>query len=312
MTKLFSGTASRKLSEEVGKLLNIKISSSLVTRFANSEIKIGIKEDVKNDTAIIIQSTSNPTNTNLMELLFFCDALKREEAKKVIAIIPYFGYSRQEVQHSKGECVSANVVIRFLESIGFNKVYTFDIHNKSLGGIFSIPFKNISALPLLAESVKRYVNEKGIPLEQVAIVSPDEGGIERARNFGVHFFGKTDFPLAVIDKVRSSTETHKSIALGLYGDVEGKTAIIVDDVTTSGGTIINAANLCVGKGAKDIIGVVVHADFNKDALDKIKDSVISKFFTTNTIQSLGENLSSNKLIEVSIAPKVAEEIHYLF
>src|SRR3989338_9480926 len=136
MVKLFSGSAHPNLSQEVSKLLNISISKSQVTRFGDSEVKVTIQEKVKNQTCVVIQPTSNPTDTNVMELLFFCDALRRQEAKKVIGYIPWFGYAKQDIQHRPGECVSVNVIIRMLESIGFFKVYTIDLHDEATGGVF--------------------------------------------------------------------------------------------------------------------------------------------------------------------------------
>ena len=139
MIKLFSGTANPRLSQEVAKLLNLTLAKAEVTRFHNSEVRVRIQDEVRNHTSVIIQPTANPTDTNLMELFFFCDALRRQEAKKVIGVIPYFGYARQDVQYRPGECVSANVIIRFIESIGFDKIYTVDLHDEATEGVFSIP-----------------------------------------------------------------------------------------------------------------------------------------------------------------------------
>ena len=174
MFKLFSGSANPKLSIEVSKLLKIPIAQSEVTRFDNSEIRVTIQEKVKDEVCVIIQSTANPTDTHLMELFFFADALKRMEAKKIIAFIPFFGYARQNREHRVGESVSVNVVIRFFETIGFNQVYTFDLHDDGTEGIFSIPFKNISTFSILGREVAHYLkNNKNT--EQVAFVSPDQG-----------------------------------------------------------------------------------------------------------------------------------------
>ncbi len=157
MIKLFSGSANVGLSEEISKLLKYPLSKTEIIRFGNSEVRVTIQEEVKLATCIVIQPLSNPTDTNLMELFFFCDALRRQEARRVIAYIPYFGYSRQDVQHRPGECVSVNVIIRFIESIGFHKVYTVDIHDEATEGVFSIPFKNLSAIPLLASAIKKHL-----------------------------------------------------------------------------------------------------------------------------------------------------------
>jgi len=306
MLKLFSGTAHPDLTTEVSKLLKIKISASEVVRFDNSEVRVRIEENVKDDTCVIIQPTSNPTDTNLNELFFFCDALRRAEAKKVIGVIPCFGYARQNIQHRDGECVSANVVIRFLEAIGFSKIYVVDLHDEGTEGVFTIPFKNISALPLLAGAVKKYL-KKNTDKDTVTIVSPDQGGIERARKFGTHFFGNGDFTLGVIEKKRDQDRIHQSQALDLYGDIKGKTVVLVDDITTSGSTLIHASELCIKRGATRVLAAIVHHDFSLTAPQKIQDSPIEVFFTTNTI-ALSKNQMFPKLKEISIASLISDSL----
>src|SRR3989338_3686624 len=226
MLKLFSGSANRKLSQEVSKLLKISISDAEVTRFGNSEVKVTIREKVKNQTCVVIQPTSNPTDSNVVELLFFCDALRRQEAKKVIGYIPWFGYAKQDIQHRPGECVSVNVIIRMLESIGFFKVYTIDLHDEATGGVFSIPFKNLSALPLLAGRIAKFFNAKNIDLKNVALISPDQGAVEKVRIFGETFYGSANFSEAVIEKKRNLEIAHHAKPLNLYGDVKDKICLI--------------------------------------------------------------------------------------
>lgn len=307
MIKLFSGTANHELSEKVAKKLKIPLAKSEIIRFANSEVRVRIEEDVKNQTCIVIQPTSNPTDAHLMELLLFCDALRRQEAKKVIGMIPYFGYARQDIQHREGECVSANVVIHFLESIGFFKIYTIDLHDEATEGVFSIPFKNLSALSVLADKVKNYVGVGRARPDSIAIVSPDQGGIERARKFGEHFFNDPDFPLVVIEKKRNLEKIHKSKALALYGDVKGKTAILVDDMVVSGSTLIPAIKLCLDHGATKILAAIVHHDFSKEAHEIMQNSELEKFFTTDTI-NLKEEQKFPKLEEVSVSQIISDEL----
>ncbi len=274
--KLFSGSANKKLSEEVAKAINTNLAKVEVIRFRNSEVRVRIEEDVKHDFCVVIQSTSNPTDTNLMELFLTCDALRREEARRVIGIIPYFGYARQDIQHRSGECVSSNVVIRFLEAIGFHKVYTVNLHDEATEGVFTIPFKNLSAFPILAKEIKKYLSDKKIEAnpKNVAIVSPDQGGIERARKFGEELFGTENFQLVLTEKKRDLEVIHQSKALDLYGDVKNKTVIIVDDVATSGNTLMNSANFCLEKGASAVIAAIVHSDFAPGAASKIQNSAI--------------------------------------
>ncbi len=307
--KLFSGTSNPQLSEEVAQATNASLAKVEVIRFKNSEVRVRIEEDVKHDTCVVIQSTANPTDTNLMELYLMCDALRREEARRVIGVVPYFGYARQDIQHRPGECVSSNVVIRFMEAIGFHKIYTINLHDEATEGVFSIPFKNLSALPLLAAEIKTYLQNKGTEIipEKVAIVSPDQGGIERARKFGESLFGNNAFQLAVTEKRRDLTNMHKSKALDLYGDVKGKIAIIVDDVATSGDTLIHAAEFCMESGATGVIAAIVHRDFAPDTSTKIQNSILEAFFTTNSI-ALKEEYKFEKMKTVSIAKLIAEEM----
>jgi ribose-phosphate pyrophosphokinase len=236
MVKIFSGSAHPKLSQEVAKLLGLKISASETISFSDSEIKVTIQEKVKDDTCIVIQPTSNPTDTHLMELFFFADALRRREAKNIIAYIPYFGYARQNREHRPGESVSVNVVIRFIETIGYDHVFTITLHDEGTEGIFSIPFRNSSAFPILGREVARYLKYNK-NTEEVAIVSPDQGGVERAQIFAENFFHNNKVDVAVIEKRRNLDVTHQSKALNLYGDVKNKTCVIVDDIITSGGTL---------------------------------------------------------------------------
>ncbi len=306
MIKLFSGSAHPRLTEEVAQLLKVPIAKSEVVRFGNSEVRVRVEDNVKGSRCVVIQPTANPTDTNLMELFLFCDALRRQEAQRVIGFIPYFGYARQNIQHRNGECVSVNVVIRILEALGFHKVYTFDLHDEATEGVFSIPFRNLSALPLMADVVKKYL-ESDVSEKQVAVVSPDQGGIERARKFGSHFFGHFDFHLAVTEKKRDQDHIHQSEAIDIYGNLKGKIAIIVDDVATSAGTLIHSAALCKKNGATRVIAAVTHHDFSENAPGRIQDSDIEKFFTTNTIQ-LKENEKFEKLEEVSIAKLIADEL----
>ena len=309
MFKLFSGSANPKLSVEVSKLLNVPISKSEVTRFDNSEIRVTIQEKIKDEVCVIVQSTANPTDTHLMELFFFADALKRMQAKKIIAFIPYFGYARQNRGHRTGESVSVNVVVRFFETIGFNQVYTFDLHDEGTEGIFSIPFKNISTFSILGREVAHYLkNNKNT--EEVAIVSPDQGGVERAQTFAENFFHTNNVDIAVIEKRRNLDKIHQSKALNLYGEVKNKTCIIVDDIITSGGTLVHAAEFCLKRGAKRVLACVVHHDFSPNAEGVLSKSPLEKIFMSNTIALKPEHKFS-KLKEISIAPLIEKELKKL-
>jgi len=305
MLKLFSGSANPKLSTEVSKLLKLPLSKSEVIRFDNSEVRVTIQEKVKDDVCVIIQPTANPTDTHLMELFFFADALKRMEAKKIVAFIPYFGYARQNREHREGEAVSANVVIRFLETIGFNEVYTIDLHDEATEGIFTIRFKNLSALPLLVKEIRKYLSHDR-SIDNIVIVSPDQGGVERARKFA----DSPQSSIAVIEKRRNLDVIHQSKALNLYGNVKNKTCILIDDIITSGGTLVHAAELCLKRGAKRILACVVHHDFSPKAVEILEKSKIEKIFMSNTI-TLQPNQKFSKLNEISIAPLIEQELKKL-
>ncbi len=306
MIKIFSGSAHPQLTKELVKYLKIPLAKSSVIRFDNSEVKVTIQEKVRDQTCFIVQPTSNPTDTHLMELFFFADALKRNGAKEIIAIIPYFGYARQNREHLPGESVSVNVVIRLIETIGFNAVYTINLHDEGTEGVFSIKFKNINALDLLGKKVFLYLKKNKNP-KQIVIVSPDQGGIERAQIFAENFFQRKDVNIAVIEKRRNLYVKHHSEALNLYGEVKNKIVIIVDDIVTSGGTLVHAANFCLKRGAQKVLACIVHHDFAPKAKEILENSPIEKIFTTNTIP-LVKSQRFDKLEEFSVVPLIGEEI----
>ncbi|KKP69415.1 MAG: Ribose-phosphate pyrophosphokinase [Candidatus Roizmanbacteria bacterium GW2011_GWA2_35_19] len=309
MLKLFTGSANPNLSREVSELLKIPLSKSEVIRYDNSEIKVTIEEKVKDKDCIIIQPTSNPTDTHLMELFFFADALKRMEAKKIIGIIPYFGYARQNREHRPGEVVSVNVIIRFLEVISFSQVFTISLHDEGTEGIFSIPFKNLSAFAVLGREVAHYLNHHK-NTDEVAIVSPDQGGVERAQVFAENFFHSSNVDIAVIEKRRNQNVAHQSKALNLYGEVKDKTCVIIDDIITSGGTLVHAAEFCLKRGAKRVLACIVHHDFSPNAQEILSKSPIEKIFMSNSI-ALKPEQNFPQLKEVSLAPLIVEEIKNL-
>jgi ribose-phosphate pyrophosphokinase len=305
--KLFSGTANPKLAQEVAEALEMPVANSEVVRFDNSEVRVRIEEDVRDKKCVVIQSTSNPTDTHLMELFFFCDALRREQARRITVVMPYFCYARQNIQHRQGEAVSAHVVIRLLESLGVNQIVTCDMHDEGSLGIFSVPVSHITTLPAMAEEVRAYLGENNVNTKNVAVVSPDQGGIERARTFGTALFGTRAFDLVVVEKKRDLAHKHESIAAQLYGDVKGKIVVVVDDVTTSGGTLIHAADACLNAGATRVVSAIAHHDLGASAPKKIQDSKIEKLFSTNTI-ALTDGTTFDKLHEISIARVIAKHL----
>ncbi len=307
--KLFSTTASADLATEVAQKLSFSLGKSEIIRFENSEVRIRITEDVANETCFVLGSSSNPTDQHLMELFFFADALKRSEAAKVIGIIPYFGYARQNIQHRPGESVSVNVVIRFLEQIGYDEIALFEMHDEATAGVFTIPFNALSAFPLLAPAIRSHLESTGVShdVTDCVVVTPDQGGVERARHFGEFLYGNSEFDIGVVEKKRDQDLVHTSKALDLYGNVNDKVVILVDDIITSGGTLINAANICKEKGAKQVVAAVTHYDIGYDRAKALQESAIDAFFTTNSIAISPEN-KFKKLHTISIAPLIADYI----
>lgn len=303
--KIFAGSASKKLAERISEKVGIPLSRAEVMRFENSEVKVTIKENVFDQTAVIVQSTDNPTDANLMELFFFADALRRQQAKKIIGVIPYFGYARQDAAHREGECISVNVIIKFLENVGFDSLYCINLHDQATEGVFTVPFKSLEGLPVLTAAIAKYdSNDKPSP-EQYAIISPDQGGVERARTFGNVFFSGQAFSLAVSEKKRNLEVKHQSVALDLYGNVSDKTAIIVDDIITSGKTFMNAAKLCKERGAKKVYAAIAHNELNQSSFQDFERSDIEMLFTTDTIEN---QITSKKTLITSVDSVIAAEL----
>lgn len=294
-TVVFAGSANPRLASAYASSHSFRMGNSSIDRFANSEIKVTIEEDVAGKTCIVVQSISNPANDRFMELAFFIDALKRSSAKEVKLIIPYFGYARQNIQHRVGECVSAHVVISILESLGVSEITTIELHDEATAGVFSIPFQTKSGLALIAAEMKK------IGLQNVVIASPDQGGIERARIFAGAFYDKDQPDLVTVEKKRNLDGIHDSKAVELYGSVEGKTVVIVDDVSTSGGTMLNAAQLILEKGAREVYGAVVHADFAQGLSQKLVSSPFKGWFITDTIEDITLSLPQDFFHIVSVS-----------
>lgn len=276
--KLFSGTSNPELASKVARRLSSSLSALEIIRFKNSEVRVSVKEPIDGKECAIIQTTSRPSDEHLIELAFTCDALKGGKAKKIITVIPYFGYSRQSSAQLAGECVSARVVSRLLESAGANKIITIDIHDKLTKTYFSIPFLNLSAMPLLARHMK-----DDIKPETAVILSPDKGGIERARVFGRAYFGHDNFKISVIEKHRSRLTPHKSRITGFEGNVTNKDVIIVDDIITSGGTLLPAVELALEHGARSVYAAATHADFLPGVAKYIQSSKLKRLYITDTI-----------------------------
>ena len=295
--KILSGTSNNKLSKDISKKLKSKLVNTNIKRFADGEIYIEINENIRGNSVFVIQSTSTPANDNLMELLLCLDALKRSSAKSITAVIPYFGYARQDRKVAPRTSISAKVVSNLISMAGANRVVTVDLHAGQIQGFFDIPVDNLFTTPLFARFIKKSFKNK-----KLICVSPDVGGVQRTRGLATKL--KTD--LAIIDKRRP--KPGKSQVMNLIGDVRGKTCLIVDDIIDSGGTIVNAAEVLKRKGATEIYVFITHGVLSGDASRKIKNSKIKKLFITDTIDNSKKIKNNNKIEVLSISTLMAEAI----
>jgi ribose-phosphate pyrophosphokinase len=296
--KILSGTSNQRLSKDISKQLKLKLINTNIKRFADGEIYIEINENIRGNSVFVIQSTSTPANDNLMELLLCIDALRRSSAKNITAVIPYFGYARQDRKVAPRTSISAKVVSNLITNAGANRIVTVDLHAGQIQGFFDIPVDNLFTTPLFARYIKKKFKTKNL-----VCVSPDVGGVQRTRGLAT----KIKADLAVIDKRRP--EPGKSEVMNIIGDVKGKNCIIVDDIIDSGGTIINAVEALKKEGAIDVFVFITHAVLSGEAVDKIKKSKIKKLIITDTIDNTLKIKNNSKIEVISIAPLMAEAIN---
>ena len=295
--KILSGTSNQKLSKDICKQLKLKLVNTNIKRFADGEIYIEINENIRGNSVFVIQSTSNPANDNLMELLLCIDALKRSSAKNITAVIPYYGYARQDRKVAPRTSISAKVVANLLTNAGASRVVTVDLHAGQIQGFFDMPVDNLFTTPLFAKYIKRKFKNKNL-----ICVSPDVGGVQRTRGLATRI--KAD--LAIIDKRRPRPGQSK--VMNLIGNVKGKTCIIVDDIIDSGGTIVNAVEAPKKEGADDVYVFITHAVLSGDAMLKIKKSKIKKLIITDTIDNSKKIKNNDKIEVLSISSLMAEAI----
>ncbi len=295
--KILSGTSNLKLSKDISKHLKSKLVNTNIKRFADGEIYIEINENIRGNSVFVIQSTSNPANDNLMELLLVIDALKRSSAKNITAVIPYFGYARQDRKVVPRTSISAKVVANLISNTGASRVVTVDLHAGQIQGFFDMPVDNLFTTPLFARYIKKKLKSKNL-----ICVSPDVGGVQRTRGLAT----KISADLAIIDKRRPAPG--KSQVMNIIGDVKNKTCIIVDDIIDSGGTIVNAVQELKKNGALDVYVFITHGVLSGSAIEKIKKSKIKKLIITDTIDN-SKRIKNNSKIEVlSISSLMAEAI----
>ena len=295
--KILSGTSNQKLSKDISKQLKLKLVNTNIKRFADGEIYIEINENIRGNSVFVIQSTSNPANDNLMELLLVIDALKRSSAKNITAVIPYYGYARQDRKVAPRTSISAKVVANLLTNAGASRIVTVDLHAGQIQGFFDMPVDNLFTTPLFAKYIKRKFKNKNL-----ICVSPDVGGVQRTRGLATRIKAE----LAIIDKRRP--KPGQSQVMNIIGNVKGKTCIIVDDIIDSGGTIVNAVAALKKAGAIDVYVFITHAVLSGDAVDKIKKSKIKKLIITDTIDNSSKIKNNNKIEVLSISSLMAEAI----
>ena len=295
--KIITGNSNKNLSIKISKYLKNRLVRSSIKKFSDGEIYIEINENIRGNSIFVIQSVSSPANDNLMELLLCIDALKRSSAKNITAVIPYFGYARQDRKVVPRTSISAKLVSNLITKAGADRVVTIDLHAGQIQGFFDIPVDNLFSTPIFARHAKKKIKSKNL-----ICVAPDVGGTERARALGKLL----NVELAIIDKRRP--KPGQSQVMNVIGNVKNKTCIMVDDIIDSGGTIINAAKALKDRGAKEVYVYITHGVLSGEAVKKIKNSVIKNLVITDTIDNL-EKVKNTKNIEVlSISGLMGEAI----
>ena len=299
---IFTGTANPELAEEVSKILKIDIAPADVGYFSDGELNVQIQENVRGHDTFIIQSTCSPTNKNVMEIMLIADALKRSSASKITAIVPYFGYARQDRRvRSARVPISAKVVADMFASVGIDRVLTIDLHSATIQGFFDMPADNVYATKFMVDDIKDN-NER----DEVVVVSPDVGGVVRARALA-KLLDDTD--LAIIDKRRAAA--NQSEVMNIIGDIQGKVCIVPDDIIDTAGTLCNAANALKENGAKAVKAYITHPVLSGPAIERLENSSIDELIVTNSIPLTPDAKKCSKIRVISLANIIAECIKRL-
>jgi len=293
--KVLAGTSNSRLCKNIARHLKLKLINSNIKRFADGEVYVEINENIRGNSIFVVQSTSNPANDNLMELLICIDALRRSSAKNITAVIPYFGYARQDRKVVPRTAISAKLVSNLITNAGANRILSVDLHAGQIQGFFDIPVDNLFATPIFARHIKNKMK-----LNSLICVSPDVGGVERTRALS----RRINSSIAIIDKRRP--RPGKSEVMNIVGNVKNKNCVIVDDIIDSGGTIVNAAKALKEKEAKDVYVYITHAVLSGEAMQKIEKSQIKKLITTDTIDNSKKVIKSKKIEIISLAPMISE------
>ncbi|MED3623560.1 ribose-phosphate diphosphokinase [Neobacillus thermocopriae] len=293
--KMFTLNSNSELAKEMAEYLGCELGKSSVTRFSDGEIQIHIDDSVRGSDVFLVQSTSEPINEHIMELLIMIDALKRASAKNINVVMPYFSYARQDRKARSREPITAKLIANLLETAGASRVITLDFHAPQAQGFFDIPVEHLTGIPILSS----YFKDKG--LEDIVIVAPHNGGVVRARKMA----SLLNAPIALIDRRRP--EHDESEIMNIIGNIDGKTAIIIDDLIDTATTITSGANALMERGAKAVYACCTHPVFSGDAISKIESSVIKELVVTNTILHPQDKLIE-KITTLSVAPLLVEAI----
>ena len=294
--KLMAGNSNRPLSEAIAQYLKLTMTKAVVRRFADMEIFVEIQENVRGEDIFVVQSTSFPANDNLMELLIIIDALRRASARRITAVLPYFGYARQDRKVGPRTPISAKLVANLITQAGAHRVLTVDLHAGQIQGFFDIPTDNLYAMPAIVKDIKDYL---GVG-DHLMIVSPDVGGVVRARALAKRIGGD----LAIVDKRRE--RAGESEVMNIIGDVEGRSCVLVDDIVDSGGTICNAAEALIKAGAKDVCAYASHGVLSGGAVARVQASALKSMVVTDSIQGTADVLKCPNIRRISIAPLIGE------
>ncbi|MFZ2464176.1 MAG: ribose-phosphate diphosphokinase [Caldibacillus thermoamylovorans] len=297
--KLFSLNSNRELASEIAEEIGVSLGKCTVNRFSDGEVQINIEESIRGCDVFVVQSTSNPVNEHLMELLIMIDALKRASARKINVVMPYYGYARQDRKARSREPITAKLVANLLETAGTSRMITLDLHAPQIQGFFDIPIDHLIGVPILAE----YFENKNF--DDIVVVSPDHGGVVRARKMA----DRLKAPIAIIDKRRPRPNVAE--VMNIIGNIEGKTAIIIDDIIDTAGTITLAANALVEQGACEVYACCTHPVLSGPAIERIAHSKIKELVITNSIP-LSEEKRIEKIKQLSVAPLIGEAIVRVF
>ncbi len=297
--KVFTGNSHTELAEEIASIMGKPLGKATVTKFSDGEISVNLWESVRGIDVYIVQPTCNPVNDNLMELLIMIDAMKRASAGRINAVIPYYGYARQDRKAKARDPITAKLVADLIVAAGADRVVTMDLHANQIQGYFNIPVDHLVGMPILA----RYFKEKA--LEDVVIVSPDHGSVTRARNMAEYL----NCPIAIVDKRRP--EPNKSEIMNIIGNIEGKNCIIIDDMIDTAGTITNAANAIKDLGATAVYACATHPVLSGPAVERIEKSAIEELVLLNTTP-IPEEKKIDKMRFLSVAPIFAEAMTRVF